>query len=155
MVLSVAARRALLVGAVVSGCFVWAMLVVGLSFAMVEHGAGQWWVMPLFGVLMAAVTVRAVARVPAVAVAHRPAPPSTPAAPGRILADPLSPREVEVLQQLAAGRSNREIAAALFVAPGTVKAHLHAIFRKLDAGSRLQAVAHARQAGLIGETNPD
>jgi ATP/maltotriose-dependent transcriptional regulator MalT len=50
---------------------------------------------------------------------------------------------------LATGRSNQEIAKALFVATGTVKAHLNHIFRKLDATSRLQAVAHAREAGLL------
>jgi len=61
------------------------------------------------------------------------------------------------LHELAAGRSNQEIASALFVATGTVKAHLNHIFRKLDATSRLQAVAHAREAGLLGsraEINP-
>ncbi|WP_344650607.1 response regulator transcription factor [Cryptosporangium japonicum] len=61
----------------------------------------------------------------------------------------LSAREIEVLRELAAGRSNAEIAAALFVARGTVKAHLHHIFRKLGATSRLQAVARARDAGLL------
>jgi ATP/maltotriose-dependent transcriptional regulator MalT len=54
-----------------------------------------------------------------------------------------------VLHQLAAGRSNAEIARALFVAPGTVKAHLNHIFGKLGATSRLQAVAHAREVGLL------
>jgi DNA-binding CsgD family transcriptional regulator len=37
----------------------------------------------------------------------------------------------------------------LFVAPGTVEAHLNHIFRKLEAETRLQAVAHAREAGLL------
>jgi DNA-binding CsgD family transcriptional regulator len=149
-------RRGLLVGAVVGGCFGWTMIVVGLSFAMVEHGARQWWIMPAFGLSMAAVTVVAVSRVPAVPTPVAAAVPrDAPAASGRVLPDPLSARELEVLQQLAAGRSNREIATALYVAPGTVKAHLHHIFRKLDAGTRLQAVAHARQAGLISEINPD
>jgi DNA-binding NarL/FixJ family response regulator len=64
-------------------------------------------------------------------------------------AELLSSRELEVLHHLAAGRTNAEIAKVLFVAPGTVKAHLNHIFRKLDAASRLQAVAHAREAGLL------
>ncbi|AVT41198.1 hypothetical protein C6W10_05105 [Plantactinospora sp. BB1] len=67
----------------------------------------------------------------------------------RLPVEPLSQRELQVLAQLAAGRSNREIANALYVAPGTVKAHLNRIFRKLEAASRLQAVLHARQAGLL------
>lgn len=73
---------------------------------------------------------------------------TTPAA-GRPV-EPLSRRELEVLELLAAGRSNREIAEALYVAPGTVKAHLNHIFRKLEATSRLQAVAHAREWGMLG-----
>jgi DNA-binding CsgD family transcriptional regulator len=147
------ASRALSIAAVVGGLFTWAMVVVGLSFAMIEHGARQWWMMPVFGALMAVLTVFAVSRVPTPAgvVAPRRA---AVVAGGRVLAEPLSPREVEVLQQLASGRSNREIAKALYVAPGTVKAHLHHIFRKLEAASRLQAVAHAREAGLIEEINP-
>jgi ATP/maltotriose-dependent transcriptional regulator MalT len=72
----------------------------------------------------------------------------------RVLSEPLSARELEVLEQLAVGSSNKEIAAALFVATGTVKAHLNHIFRKLDASSRLQAVVHAREAGLLAE-GPD
>jgi DNA-binding NarL/FixJ family response regulator len=143
------------------------MVVVGLSFAMVERGSGQWWVMPLFGVAVLAIAVFAVSRVDAsparadvvpaeaiapVAVAEQAsAPPRERAtvAVRRQPVEPLSPRELEVLHQLAAGRSNVEIARALFVAPGTVKAHLNHIFGKLEATSRLQAVAHAREAGLL------
>ncbi|GIJ51010.1 hypothetical protein Val02_78960 [Virgisporangium aliadipatigenens] len=145
--------RTLSVAAVVGGLFLWAMVVVGLSFAMVERGARQWWAMPVFGVLMAALVVFAVSRIPAPAGVTVPRRVSVPG--GRVLAEPLSPREREVLRELAAGRSNGEIAKALFVAPGTVKAHLHHIFRKLEATSRLQAVAHAREAGLIEEINQD
>jgi len=64
-------------------------------------------------------------------------------------AEPLGGRELEVLEQLAAGRSNTEIAKALYVAPGTVKAHLNRIFRKLGAEIRLQAVMKARVLALL------
>lgn len=138
-------RRRLLVAAVLGGCFLWAMVFVGLSFAMVERGVPQWWVIPIFGAFVLAIAVLAVPRVTAAPVRSQPAPPVGK----RELAEPLSPREMEVLHQLAAGRSNAEIAKALFVAPGTVKAHLNHIFRKLDAASRLQAVTHAREAGLL------
>jgi len=149
-------RRGLLIAAVLGGCFVWAMVIVGLSFAMVERGNRQWWMMPLFGLLMLVIAVLAAHNVPT-----RPSradeapslPPATqhhaPVMVRRVLPEPLSPREAEVLRHLAAGRSNQEIAKALFVAPGTVKAHLNHIFRKLEAASRLQAVAHAREAGLL------
>ena len=149
---SLSSRRGVLVAAVLGGCFVWAMVVVGLSFAMVERGNGQWWVMPLFGLLVLVAAVVAVWGVPArrVPASEAPRVSATPVVVGRGLAEPLTPREVEVLHELAAGRSNQEIARALLVATGTVKAHLNHIFRKLDAVSRMQAVAHAREAGLLG-----
>ncbi|MFG1922623.1 response regulator transcription factor [Cryptosporangium sp. NPDC048952] len=282
-------RRALLVTAVLTGCFTWAMVVFGLSFAMIERNLDQWWVVPPFGAAILLITIHALRAVltstanatttpqqsestalaptataapaPAAALplpanvvrgpadsatgasarvqtapstAGAPAPPvgsvpvgsvpvgsvpgsSVPGSsvPGTSAAgggapgspvprseardggaaggavaggavggsapagtapaggsagsasdggavggsvpggaagrsgDGLSVREIEVLRELAAGRTNAEIAAALFVAPGTVKAHLNHIFRKLGATSRLQAVAYARAAGLL------
>jgi DNA-binding CsgD family transcriptional regulator len=145
-------RRGLLVAAVLGGCFVWAMFNVGLSFAMVERGNRQWWLVPVFGLLVlviAVFTTRGVHAALRPADETRDAPRHAPVKAKRVLSEPLSPREVEVLQQLATGRSNQEIAKALFVATGTVKAHLNHIFRKLEATSRLQAVAHAREAGLL------
>jgi DNA-binding CsgD family transcriptional regulator len=152
-------RGRLFIAAVLVGCFVWAMVVVGLSFAMVEHGSGQWWVIPLFGAFVLAIAVLAVRWVSAAASRSDAAPADLPvavAAQGpppvavqRKPAEPLSSRELEVLHHLAAGSTNAEIAKVLFVAPGTVKAHLNHIFRKLEAASRLQAVTHAREAGLL------
>jgi len=152
-------RGRLVIVAVLVGCFVWAMVIVGLSFAMVEHGGGQWWVIPLFGAFVLAIAVLSVRRISATpsradaAPADPPVPipahGSSPVAVLRNPAEPLSSRELEVLHHLAAGRTNAEIAKVLFIAPGTVKAHLNHIFRKLEAASRLQAVAHAREAGLL------
>lgn len=65
------------------------------------------------------------------------------------LVDPLSPREVEVLQLIALGKTNQEIARQLIVAPGTVKAHTSSIYSKLDAANRTEAVARARQLGIL------
>ena len=61
----------------------------------------------------------------------------------------LSPRELEVLEQVATGASNRDIAAALFISEPTVKSHLTRILRKLQASSRTQAVARARELRLM------
>ncbi len=61
----------------------------------------------------------------------------------------LSQREVEVLQIMAMGKTNKEIARQLIVAPGTVKAHTASIYRKLDAANRTEAVKRARELGLI------
>jgi ATP/maltotriose-dependent transcriptional regulator MalT len=65
------------------------------------------------------------------------------------LADPLSERELAVLRLLVAGRSNQAIAEELVVTVGTVKTHLHHIYGKLNASSRVQAVARARELQLL------
>ena len=65
------------------------------------------------------------------------------------LVEPLSPRELEVLNLIALGRTNQEIAQQLVVARGTIKAHTANIFRKLDVANRTEAVARARQLGLL------
>ena len=61
----------------------------------------------------------------------------------------LSPRELEVLRLVAEGRSDREIAAALFIGPATVRTHLTSVFGKLDVRSRTAAVAAARRRGIV------
>ncbi len=73
---------------------------------------------------------------------------AAPAADER-LSEPLSERELEVLALIAAGNSNQEIAARLFVSMSTVKTHINKLYRKLDARSRTQALARARELGLI------
>jgi DNA-binding NarL/FixJ family response regulator len=61
----------------------------------------------------------------------------------------LSQRELEVLHLISLGRTNKEIARQLIVAPGTVKAHTSSIYRKLDVANRTEAVARARQLDII------
>jgi LuxR family maltose regulon positive regulatory protein len=68
---------------------------------------------------------------------------------GQVLVEPLSRRELEVLQLMALGKTNQEIAGKLIVAPGTVKAHTASIYRKLDVSNRTEAVARARQLGIL------
>lgn len=65
------------------------------------------------------------------------------------LIEPLTGRELEVLQMLAAGLSNAEIAQQLYLSVNTMKAHTQNIYSKLDAHSRVQAVNKARELGLI------
>ena len=62
---------------------------------------------------------------------------------------PLSDRELDVIRLLADGRSNREIAAALFLAEGTVKNHVTNVLAKLGARDRTQAALRARELGLL------
>ncbi|GAB2786096.1 response regulator [Amycolatopsis magusensis] len=64
-------------------------------------------------------------------------------------AGPLSPRELEVLQLVAAGATNREAAARLFITEATVKSHLLNIYGKLDVGDRAAAVSEAFNRGLL------
>ena len=61
----------------------------------------------------------------------------------------ITPRELEILEAMAAGLSNREIAQRLFVSENTVKTHAARVFEKLSAHRRTQAVQLAKEAGLI------
>jgi predicted ATPase/DNA-binding CsgD family transcriptional regulator len=72
-----------------------------------------------------------------------------PYRPGQPLADPLSERELQVLQLVAEGLSNHEIARELVVTVGTVKKHLNNIFSKLHVASRIQAIVQARELDLL------
>jgi DNA-binding NarL/FixJ family response regulator len=65
-------------------------------------------------------------------------------------AGPLTTKEQEVLARLAEGRSNQQIAEAMFVTPATVKTHLSNIYAKLGVGSRQEALARAVALGLLG-----
>ncbi len=61
----------------------------------------------------------------------------------------LSERELEVLHELAAGHSNKEIAAHLHVSPNTIKTHLARLFDKLGAKRRTDAIRRARELGIV------
>jgi LuxR family transcriptional regulator, maltose regulon positive regulatory protein len=70
-------------------------------------------------------------------------------APSARSAGVLSKREIELLKLIASGCSNKEIAAQLFISLATVKRHTVNIFNKLDVKNRTEAVAHARELGLL------
>lgn len=61
----------------------------------------------------------------------------------------ISARELAVLKELAAGHSNKEIAQRLHVSPNTVKTHVARLFEKLEARRRTDAIARARELGLV------
>ncbi len=62
----------------------------------------------------------------------------------------LTPKQIEVLQQMCMGYSNKEIGKRMNLTESTVKCHSSAIFRELDVGSRTQAISIAKQRGLVG-----
>jgi LuxR family maltose regulon positive regulatory protein len=68
---------------------------------------------------------------------------------GQGLIEPLTARELEVLRLLAAGKSNQRIARDLVVALDTVKKHVTHVLSKLGVANRTEAVARARQLGLL------
>ena len=61
----------------------------------------------------------------------------------------ISPREIDVLELLADGQSNKEIARSLSVSPNTVKTHLAKLYEKLEVSRRTQAIARARELRMI------
>lgn len=64
-------------------------------------------------------------------------------------AERLTLRELQVLRMVAQGRSNKEIAGTLAIGEGTVKAHLHHVYEKLDVKGRLELILYARSKGLL------
>ena len=76
--------------------------------------------------------------------------PSVPAAPMPApLPDDLTPREADVLHAIAAGQSNSEIAATLFISEVTVKSHINHLFAKIHARNRAEAVRYAYDHGFV------
>ena len=65
------------------------------------------------------------------------------------MVEPLSERELEILRLIAEGLSNREIGERLFLALDTVKGHNRRLFDKLQVNSRTEAIARARELGLL------
>ena len=61
----------------------------------------------------------------------------------------VSPRELEVLQGVAAGKSNKEIGVQLFISEGTVKSHVKSLLEKLDVPGRTAAIREAVHRGLV------
>lgn len=64
-------------------------------------------------------------------------------------ANPLTKREQEILALVASGKNNQEIADELYIAPGTVRVHIHTILQKLEVRDRTQAAILAIQMGLV------
>jgi DNA-binding CsgD family transcriptional regulator len=152
-------KRTILVYGLLGGAFIVALRLMEYRFLVVEHS------LEIYGGVVAAlfsalgiwlglkltrtketVVVREV-QVPV----HVPAEPTTPFVVDASQLERLgiTPREHEILQLIAAGLSNREIAEKLFVSGNTVKTHSSRLFDKLNARRRTQAVQLAKEARLI------
>jgi DNA-binding NarL/FixJ family response regulator len=130
--------------------------------AVQAAAAGQAVLDPVVQTRLLAAASHAGAPAPALASSSPSSPTSGPlAAPSQGTADPnrrsepqaandddLTPRELEVLALIAAGKSNAEIAATLFVSAATVKTHINHVFSKIGARDRAQAVHYAYTHGL-------
>ncbi|MHA7288937.1 response regulator [Arthrobacter sp. MDT3-24] len=81
--------------------------------------------------------------------------PAPSAAPRDSLLEDLTPRETEMLEAMAEGLSNAEIAHRYFLSEATVKTHVRRILTKLHLRDRVQAVVYAYETGLVVPSNPD
>jgi DNA-binding NarL/FixJ family response regulator len=108
---------------------------------VIEHGG--LWVGPDLLQRLVGSTSAALAARPAIATT----PPPATAAPGANAWALLSARETQVARSVQAGRSNKEVAALMFISERTVKAHLGTIFEKLGVRDRLQLVLRLSAAG--------
>jgi len=156
-------KRHVVLYGLVGGVLIALLKAVEFRFLVMEHSV------EIYGGLIAAVFAalgiwlgirltgrpeRVVVREVTVPVPGAPSPPSAPGAEfvrdaAQVEALRITPRELEILEQIAAGLSNREIAEKVFVSENTVKTHASRLFEKLGASRRTQAVQIAKQRGLI------
>jgi len=146
------------------------MAVLGISMELAAT-TPMWWIVPPFGIAPLVVVLLLVGRLirkeaRSASLSHdersiggAPASFESQAEPTGLLQErrpavieELTERELEVLQLLGTGRTNDEIARDLFVARGTVKAHVSNIMAKLGATNRTEAVARGRALGLVSST---
>ena len=144
-------KKAILLYGVCGGLLIAALKFAEYRFLVVEHS------LEIYGGIVAAVFAaigirlgQTLTRRDVVVVTER-VPPEGPFArnEARIAELGITPRELEILRQIASGKSTKEIAGALFVSENTVKTHTSRVFDKLGVTRRTQAVQAGRENGLI------
>ena len=146
-------RKTVLIFGLTGGALIVALKLIEYRFLVVAHS------LEIYGGLVAAIFsavgiwlgLRITRPKERIVVREVPVPRAIPFVPdeARLEALGITPREREILELIAAGLSNREIAERLFVSENTVKTHSRRLFEKLDAKRRTQAVQIAKDAGLI------
>ncbi len=147
-------KKTILVYGILGGVLVAVLQLIEYRFLVVEHS------MEIYGGLIALVFsmvgiwlgLKLTRTKETVVVREVPVPvPSQPFAPDadRLAELGITPREHEILQLIAEGLSNREIAERLFVSENTVKTHSSRLFTKLGARRRTHAVSIAKESGIL------
>jgi NarL family two-component system response regulator LiaR len=146
-------KKAILLYGVCGGLLIAALKLLEYRFLVVEHSLDIYG--GLIAIVFAAVGIRLgltlTRKVEVVVVREVPVPVAAPfvRSDARVAELGITPRELEILEQIASGKSTREIAAALFVSENTVKTHASRLFDKLQVNRRTQAVVEAKRLGLI------
>jgi len=147
------AFRDILLFGLVGGVLIFILKLTEYRFLVIEHS------FEIYGALIAALFaalgiwlgLTLTRKKPSIIIKEIAAQPSEPFVPNeaRLAELAITPRELEILGLIAAGLSNREIAARLFVSENTVKTHSSRLFDKLGAQRRTQAVQIAKTSRLI------
>ncbi len=146
-------RRHVLLYGLLGGILIAALQLIEYRWLVVEHSV------EIYGGLVAAIFASVgiwlgvrLTRRPGTVVVREvlvPAPPSFERDQGKVESLGITPRELEILELIAAGLSNKEIAARVNVSENTVKTHSSRVFEKLGARRRTQAVQRGRELRLI------
>jgi DNA-binding CsgD family transcriptional regulator len=146
-------KKTVLIYGLVGGALIAALKVVEYRYLVVRHSVEIYG--GIVALLFASLGIWLGLRLTRANVAVRAVPVPSPAdAPFAVNARRqaelgITPRELEILREMAAGLSNKEIAAKLFVSENTVKTHAASVFDKLAARRRTHAVQIAKEAQLI------
>jgi len=147
-------RKTILLYGLLGGVLIAGLKLIEYRYLVVEHSIEVYGglVALLFSVLGIWLGLRITGRRDRIVVREVPVAASAgPFVPDAARLDQLgiTPRELQILELIAAGMSNREIAGKLFVSENTVKTHSSRLFEKLDAKRRTQVVQRAKEARLI------